>query len=162
MENNKFKILFVCLGNICRSPMAECIMNDFLKKHGLDKFVITDSAGLIAYHSGENSDSRMIMHAKQHGYNLYHISRRIDEEDFYNFDMIVCMDHSNYDKLMDMAPGIDEEAKISLMTDYCQTINTDHVPDPYYGGSKGFDNVIEILEDSCNGLINHLKDILKI
>ena len=157
MQEKKIKILFICLGNICRSPMAETIMNKFLNHYGFEKLIMTDSAGLIGYHAGEKADPRMLLHAKKHGYNITHISRQIKEDDFFEFDMIICMDHSNYDRLISMAPGIDEENKISLMTDYCQTHVADHVPDPYYGGSRGFENVIEILEDSCDGLIKYLR-----
>jgi len=150
------KILFVCLGNICRSPMAEAIMEKKVKDAGLSKEYELDSAGLIGYHEGEGSDPRMKMHARMHGYNLTHISRPVRQSDFDYFDLIIGMDDSNYDKLMRLAPTLEDEEKVKRMTDYCTTHVIDHVPDPYYGGEQGFENVIEILEDACEGLLQEL------
>ncbi len=152
------KILFVCLGNICRSPMAETIMQGLIFDRGMNNRFKVDSAGLISYHEGEQADPRMRMHAKRRGYNITHISRPIKEEDFYEFDLIVAMDDSVYDRLIDMAPGLDEEEKVVRMTDYCRTVIADHVPDPYYGGAEGFENVINILEDACEGLLCSLSE----
>lgn len=149
----KTRILFVCLGNICRSPMAEAIMAKLVKEAGLTEEIEVDSAGIIGYHQGEGSDPRMKMHAQRRGYNLTHISRKVRESDFNNFDLIISMDDSNYDKLMELAPTIEDEQKIKRMTYFCKTFVVDHVPDPYYGGAQGFENVIDILEDACNGLL---------
>ncbi len=151
------KILFICLGNICRSPMAEAVMRKLVKERGLEKEYEIDSAGLIRYHEGEGADPRMKFHAQRHGYLLTHISRPVKETDFDQFDLIVSMDDSNWDKLHRLAPSIEAETKIVRMTDYCQTHVIDHVPDPYYGGEQGFENVIEILEDACEGLLNTLE-----
>lgn len=151
------RILFVCLGNICRSPMAEAIMRKLVNERGLSAEYEIDSAGLIGYHEGEGSDPRMKAHAWRHGYHLTHISRPIREIDFDLFDLIVSMDDSNWDRLHRLAPTLEAEAKIVRMTDYCQTHTIDHVPDPYYGGEQGFENVIEILEDACAGLLDSLQ-----
>lgn len=150
------KILFVCLGNICRSPMAEAVMRKLVKDRGLDTEFELDSAGLISYHEGEGADPRMKSHAYRHGYNITHVSRSVKELDFEVFDLVVCMDDSNWDRLHRLAPTVEAGEKIVRMTDYCRTHVIDHVPDPYYGGAQGFENVIEILEDACEGLLESL------
>lgn len=116
-----------------------------------------DSAGLISYHHGEPADSRMRMHAKRRGYDITHLSRPITQSDFLYFDLILGMDDSNIDRLMELAPTLDSQKKIQRMTDYCQEIETDHIPDPYYGGSSGFEYVLDVLEDACQGLLDSYK-----
>lgn len=152
------KILFVCLGNICRSSSAEEIMRTYLKRAGLDHKVEVDSAGLIAYHRGEPADERMRAHAIRRGYCITHLSRPICTDDFYDFDLILGMDDSNIDKLKDRAPDLETMRKIHRMTDYCRTKVVDSVPDPYYGGAQGFENVLDILEDACRGLLESIQD----
>ena len=155
-KDKKTSILFVCLGNICRSPMAEAIMRRLVEEAGVKSLFHIDSAGLISYHEGEGADPRMKSHAYRHGYRLTHISRPVRPSDFDDFDLIIGMDDSNYDKLRRLAPTLEAEAKIMRMTDYCTKHVIDHVPDPYYGGAQGFENVIEILEDACAGLLTSL------
>lgn len=157
MNKEKYKILFVCLGNICRSPMAETIMNKLIKENHLSNRIMVDSAGIIGFHAGEKADYRMRQHAYQRGYNITHISRPINISDFDEFDLIISMDESVYDSLLDKAPSIPHESKVVRMTDFCQ-IHTDatHVPDPYYGGASGFEHVIDLLEDSCIGLLKYV------
>ncbi len=153
------RILFICLGNICRSPMAEAVMRKLVKERGLEAKYEIDSAGLISSHEGEGADPRMKFHAKRHGYLLTHISRPVREMDFDLFDLIVSMDDSNWERLHRLAPTVEAETKIVRMTDYCRTHVIDHVPDPYYGGDQGFENVIEILEDACEGLLEELEKL---
>ncbi|MBR2154853.1 MAG: low molecular weight phosphotyrosine protein phosphatase [Bacteroidaceae bacterium] len=156
-KEKKTSILFVCLGNICRSPMAEAIMQKRVEEAGVRNLFHIDSAGLISYHEGEGADPRMKSHAFRHGYRLTHISRPVRPSDFDDFDLIIGMDDSNYDKLRRLAPTLEAEAKVQRMTDYCTQHVIDHVPDPYYGGAQGFENVIEILEDACAGLLTSLQ-----
>ena len=156
-KEKKTSILFVCLGNICRSPMAEAIMQKRVEETGVRNLFHIDSAGLISYHEGEGADPRMKSHAFRHGYRLTHISRPVRPSDFDDFDLIIGMDDSNYDKLRRLAPTLEAEAKVQRMTDYCTQHVIDHVPDPYYGGAQGFENVIEILEDACAGLLTSLQ-----
>ncbi len=151
------KILFVCLGNICRSSAAEEIMRHYVREAGLEREFNLDSAGLIDYHQGEPADSRMRAHAARRGYHITHLSRPVRYDDFFNFDLIVGMDDRNIDRLKELAPGIDEERKIVRMADYCRQKVVDYVPDPYYGGASGFENVLDILEDACAGLLEAVR-----
>ena len=154
MEDKKIKrILFVCLGNICRSSSAQTIMQAKVDELGLSDQFYLDSAGLISCHEGEMADSRMRAHAARRGYNITHRSRPITYNDFFDFDMIIGMDDSNISRLKDLAPGLDELGKIHRMTDFCVNKVVDHVPDPYYGGASGFENVLDILEDAVEGVI---------
>lgn len=151
------KILFICLGNICRSPMAETILNAKLAQTDLQ--VLVDSAGLIDYHEGEMADSRMRHHASRHGYNITHRSRPIRRNDFFEFDWIVGMDEQNMGQLRSLRPE-NSAAKLFLATDFCRNVaHQGCVPDPYYGGDAGFENVICLLEDACGGMIEALLEI---
>jgi len=152
----KKKILFVCLGNICRSPLAEGVMRNLFEKEGKTKEFIVDSAGILGYHQGELPDSRMRAHAICRGYKLESRSRQVREEDFESFDLIIGMDDRNIENLRQLAPTPENERKIHRMTDFCFNMKVDHVPDPYYGGASGFEYVIDIIEDACAGLFNHL------
>ena len=158
MDEKKItRILFICLGNICRSCTAEEIMRTVLRREGLDKVIEVDSAGLISYHQGEQADPRMRSHALRRGYHITHLSRPVHMTDFYDFDLIIGMDDSNISRLHDLAPSLEAEDKIHRMTEYCTRMVADHVPDPYYGGAQGFENVIDILEDACEGLLQTIK-----
>lgn len=154
---DKTGVLFVCLGNICRSPAAEGIARAYAEEKGVaDKFEF-DSAGLYAGHAGELPDRRMRIHAFQRGYNLTHHSRPVKISDFEDFDMIVAMDASNYSRLRGFARTPEEESKVVMMTDFCrQHPHADHVPDPYYEGAEGFEIVLDLLEDACASLVDSL------
>ena len=150
------KILFVCLGNICRSSSAEGVMKHLVEEAGrADEFLI-DSAGILSYHQGELPDSRMRAHAARRGYNLTHLSRPVRTEDFYSFDLIIGMDNRNIDDLKRKAPDLESVEKIHQMTEYSQNKLYDHVPDPYYSGAEGFELVLDLLEDACAGLLDEL------
>lgn len=154
MENTK--ILFVCLGNICRSASAEAVMKHLVDKVGIAHLFEIDSAGIIGYHAGEQADPRMRRHAANRGINITSISRKITADDFEYFDMIIGMDDDNIDKLLRLAKSNTERKKISKMTDYCQIYNNNSVPDPYYGGDKDFELVLDLLDDACNGLLKSI------
>lgn len=151
------KILFVCLGNICRSSSAEEVMRTFVKREGLEDKIKVDSAGILSCHQGELPDGRMRMHAYHRGYELTHRSRPVCTQDFFDFDMIIGMDDRNIQDLKDRAPSLEAEKKIHRMADYCRMKQVDYVPDPYYGGASGFENVLDILEDACEGLLEEIK-----
>lgn len=152
------KILFVCLGNICRSPGAEAVFKHQVEKKGLlDKFYI-DSAGLGAWHVGEKADSRMRYTGQKRGYNLTSIARAFDaRQDFDQFDLIIGMDRENIRELKNRARNERDRSKIVLMTDFCSNKSYHSVPDPYFGGDAGFDLVIDILEDACEGLLRKIQ-----
>ncbi len=151
------RVLFVCLGNICRSPAAEGVFMALALERGLDHQLEADSAGTYAGHCGELPDKRMRVHAARRGYTLTHRSRPVHESDFANFDLIVTMDRNNYDNLRRMAPTLDDEAKVVPMIDFCRLHPYyDYVPDPYYEGASGFELVLDLLEDACAGLLDAL------
>lgn len=149
----KYKVLFVCLGNICRSPSAEAVMKKLVKDAGLEKSIYIDSAGIMGYHEGERADERMRGHAARRGYTLDSISRPVRMQDFYDFDLIVGMDDRNIDDLKRKAPDLESVAKIHQMTEYSRNKLYDYIPDPYYGGASGFELVLDLLEDACDGLL---------
>jgi protein-tyrosine phosphatase len=148
----KISILFVCLGNICRSPMAEGVFRRMMERENTNVKFEVDSAGLLDYHEGELADSRMRFHAQKRGYELTHRSRPVRKDDFDRFDMIIGMDEQNITGLKRLASTLAHEKKIYRMVDFSRNIPATHVPDPYYGGDSGFENVIDLLEDACEGL----------
>jgi protein-tyrosine phosphatase len=156
-ESRKYSILFVCLGNICRSPAAQAVMQRLVDERGLtDRFYI-DSAGIGAWHIGDLPDKRMRVHARPRGYELTHRARQVQSGDFEDFDLIVGMDAGNVDDLRYKAATIEQQDKVVMMGDYIrQYPNYDYVPDPYYEGSEGFELVLDLLEDACDNLLNRI------
>jgi protein-tyrosine phosphatase len=156
--NNKTKILFVCLGNICRSAAANGVMEDFVEREGLSDKIIIDSAGTYGGHAGELPDPRMRVAASRRGYNLTHRSRRIKEDDFYNFDMIIVMDDSNYERVSRLAPERKYLDKLHRMVEFVTDYpDYSYIPDPYYEGAEGFYLVLNMLENGCGNLLDKLE-----
>ncbi len=154
----KHRVLFVCLGNICRSPSAEAVFKGLTEKKGRSSFFKIDSAGTSGYHQGEPADARMQTHAVKRGYNLTSVSRPFDPfTDWDNFDIIVAMDDSNLLDLKEMARNQSDLKKLYKMTDFSKRFNYNEVPDPYYGGAQGFELVLDLLEDAGEGLYEFLE-----
>lgn len=157
-ERKPVKILFVCLGNICRSPAAEGVFLDLLQEQGAADRYEVDSAGTRGYHIGELPDRRMRLHARQRGLELTHHCRKVETEDFERFDLIIGMDASNLTNLRRIAPSVEAARKIHGMAEYFSpSARYDHVPDPYYEGAEGFELVLDLLQDGCRNLYNRLE-----
>jgi protein-tyrosine phosphatase len=156
------KLLFVCLGNICRSPSAENIMNHLITQQGLSQQILCDSAGTSSYHVGSSPDRRMSAAAQHREITLVGKSRQFTAADFEAFDLILVMDHDNYRDVLSLDSGDRYGHKVKLMCDYCQNHSDREVPDPYYGGEAGFDYVIDLLVDACAGLLENIKDEKKL
>lgn len=156
-STQKHRVLFICLGNICRSPAAEGIFRHMAEERGVDALFEIDSAGIGPWHVGQLPDPRMRACGQRHGYCFDSRARQICQADFQRFDHIIVMDRDNYRAVSAMASTPAEKARLEFMTDYC-TRHADalSVPDPYYEGAEGFDLVIELLEDACEGLLDRL------
>ena len=154
------KILFVCLGNICRSPAAEGIFNQKIKERDLENFFVVDSAGTGNWHVGNLPDQRMRSTALSRGIELNSRSRQIEENDLYEFDQILVMDKDNLKAVKSLTKNQNNpiNSKIKLILNYSKNSQLDEVPDPYYGGQNGFEKVIDLLDDAMDGLIDSLMD----
>lgn len=153
----KTRILFVCLGNICRSPAAEAVLRGLAEQAGVGDALYIDSAGTYGGHAGDLPDLRMRTAARNRGYMLTHRARRIEEEDFERFDWIIVMDEMNYESVHRLAPSRTVAEKIFRMTEFCRRHpDRSYVPDPYYEGHEGFELVLDMLEDGCEGILDRL------
>ena len=151
-------VLFVCLGNICRSPMAQTIFEQIVDLQGGNDLFEVDSAGILDSHEGVKADSRMRKHALQRGYEITHLSRPVHKRDFEKFSYIVGMDDQNITDLNRIAESDSERSKIHKMTEFLQRLHANSVPDPYYGDDADFVRVIDLLEDACEGLFRQIRD----
>jgi protein-tyrosine phosphatase len=150
------KILMVCLGNICRSPLATGILRDQFKKNGINGTV--DSAGFEPYHNGDNADDRAVGIAKKHGIDIsQHSARLFRKDDFDNYDKIYVMDDSNYHDVMYMARSAEDKKKVDYIMNVITPGNNDEVPDPYYGGLYKFEEVYNLLEKACKKIAGDIK-----
>jgi len=154
----RVSICFVCLGNICRSPTAEGVMRHQVDAAALADRIAIDSAGTGGWHVGKPADARMRAAAEARGIHLPSRARQIELADLESFDWILTMDHDNRRHVQAMAKelGPRASAEIRCITSYCQRFDADHIPDPYYGGSQGFEHVLDLLEDACEGLLKEL------
>ena len=152
-------LLFVCLGNICRSPVAEGVFLHLIASEGLEERFVVDSAGTGGWHVGNPADRRMRAAAERRGIHLPSRARQIELADFTSFDRILTMDDDNFRNVRSLARELGERpalARIEPMTSHCRQHQAIEVPDPYYGGEQGFEHVLDLLEDACGGLLESL------
>lgn len=157
--NNKgnAKVLFVCMGNICRSPTAEAVFRQYVERDGLAASIEIDSAGTHDYHIGEAPDSRTQLAAKQRGYDMSGLrGRQVEAADFSKFDYVLAMDDANLSILKRMRPH-NALSHLGLFLEFAERHAEREVPDPYYGGAAGFERVLDMVEDAANGLLQHIK-----
>ena len=153
----KVRVLFVCMGNICRSPTAEGVFRHLVTQTNLHNVIESDSAGTHAYHVGEQPDRRAQLAAKQRGLDLSDLrARRVMLADYESFDYILAMDNDNYEILVSQSPA-HAKPKIKLFMDFAPQRSEQEVPDPYYGGQRGFDIVYEMVEAASQGLLDDIK-----
>ncbi|TXC66270.1 low molecular weight phosphotyrosine protein phosphatase [Piscinibacter aquaticus] len=159
LEDSAVKItsvLFVCMGNICRSPTAEAVMRHKLQQAGLHGLVMVDSAGTHAWHAGSPPDHRSMQHAARRGYDLSALrAREVVEADFERFDLILAMDWDNLALLEERCPDA-RRRKLGRLTEFCRRHESPVVPDPYAGGAQGFEEVLDGMEDACDGLLERI------
>lgn len=152
------KVLFVCMGNICRSPMAHGVFRQLVRDEGLAEYIEIDSAGTHGYHLDEPPDRRAILTAARRGVEIDDLrARRAEPRDFHDFDYVLAMDQENYLSLSAICPrGM--EAKLSLFMDFAPELRTREVPDPYYGGPGGFETVFDLVEAASRELLAHIRE----
>jgi len=150
-------VLFVCLGNICRSPLAEGIFRDLVEEAGLSEGFVVESAGTGAWHVGEPPDARASMVASQHGVELDSRARQITEADLERFDWVIAMDRENLRNIRRLASTVDSPAQVHLLREFDHEGEGDEVPDPYYGGASGFETVYEMVRRSCQALLDRIR-----
>ena len=157
------KLLFVCLGNICRSPAAEGVFLHLIKEQGLSDHFVVDSAGTGSWHVGNKADPRMRAAAERRGIHLPSRARQIELDDLSRFDLVVTMDSDNLRNVRSLAQEACNNATATIrpMLSYARSTDLTDVPDPYYGGEQGFEQVLDLLEDACSGLIEEIKPQLK-
>lgn len=155
--NRPYRIVFVCMGNICRSPTAHGVLRRKLVDSGWADRVDVDSAGTLDYHAGAPPDARSQHHARQRGYDLSDLrARALMRADFERADLLLVMDEDNFDTATQRCPA-PHRHKIQRLTQFCRAHRADEVPDPYAGGAAGFEHVLDLIEDACDGLLAQLR-----
>lgn len=153
-----FRLLFVCMGNICRSPAAEGGMRALVESSGLNEHVTIRSAGTGGWHAGNLPDQRMRKAAQNRGYLLQSRARQVTSDDLRDYDLILVMDQQNRREIRPFDKAGEAAAKIRLFCEFCTVHVADEVPDPYYGGEQGFEHVLDLLEDGCRGVLQHIRE----
>lgn len=153
----KISVVFVCMGNICRSPTAEAVFRHYVESAGMSGQILIDSAGTHDYHIGDKPDARAQRAAQQRGYNMSDLrGRQVEEGDFRRFDYVLAMDSANLTVLQLMIPP-DADTLPRLFLDYARHHREREVPDPYYGGADGFERVLDMVEDAAQGLLEEIR-----
>ncbi len=154
---SSFSVLFVCWGNICRSPAGENVFQHLLQDHHMVNRITCDSAGTIDAHTGKAPDKRMRDTLEKRGISASGSARKISIDDFRKFDLILTMDDFNRKEVLSIAPDVEARAKVQPFTSFCENHEASEVPDPYYGGSSGFTLVADLIEDGCQGVLDHIE-----
>jgi len=153
----KISVLFVCMGNICRSPTAEVVFRRQVEQSGLAEQILIDSAGTHDYHIGDAPDARTQRAAKLRGYDMSQLrGRQVEAEDFHRFDFVLAMDEANLDILKRLRPR-DAQSHLGLFLEFAERQTEREVPDPYFGGADGFERVLDMVEDAAAGLLKHIR-----
>ena len=161
MKTERLDVLFVCLGNICRSPLAEGVFRHLVRERRLEHLFQIDSAGISGYHAGEGPDARSVATARQRGIVLEGRSRQLTRDDLHRFDYVIVMDSENLSGVHRLTSGAPVEARIHKLREWDPSEPGSDVPDPYYGGPRGFEDVQDIVERSCERLLEDLLTVLE-
>ncbi|MFN3786305.1 MAG: low molecular weight protein-tyrosine-phosphatase [Thiothrix sp.] len=155
---NKINVLFVCMGNICRSPTAQGVFENLVREQGLSERIHVDSAGTHAYHIGNPPDKRSQLAALNRGIDISNQrARKVELLDFDRFDYILVMDRANLDDILRLVQRQEQSERVHLFMKFATRWQVDEVPDPYYGGSSGFERVLDMVEDAAVGLLDHIR-----
>jgi protein-tyrosine phosphatase len=160
-DNRMTRVLFICMGNICRSPAAEIVFRKMVHDAGLEGDFEIDSAGTIGFHKGNPPDSRMAAHLAKNGYTVDGQSRQLVAGDLKNFDILLTMDEENFADTLSLNPSGEFHHKVKPFVDFLTEHDEPRIPDPYYGGDRGFAHVIDLLEDGCAALLGELSEKLE-
>lgn len=161
-ETKTPSVLFVCMGNICRSPTGEGVFRALIEKRGLSEHVTIDSAGTIGYHTGHPADARMREAARRRGYRLDSRARQVAAHDLEKYDLTIAMDRANYDDLISLAANVTQKQRVRMLGEFLpgsngiQRDDVPDVPDPYYGGPAGFECVLDMIESACPAILDAL------